>query len=82
MTLKDLLDVLGSDEFLRIGTEHGQGVLFYDRTIHLDKDLPEWVKERPVYNMYSVEERPASSYCQGLESGIVILIDGNENGTI
>lgn len=80
--LKDLLAVLGSGEFLRIGTERGRGFLFYDMTINLDDSLPEWVKERPVHNVHSAEERTANRYCRRLESGLVILIEGDEVGTI
>lgn len=82
MKVKELLNVLGSGENLVIGTVKGRGWLYQNKTIHLDTDLPEWVKERKVFNMYSIEGREGSQYACEIKSGIAVIIEGTEGGII
>lgn len=82
MKLQQLLNVLSGAEFLRIGTEKGKGFIAHDRTIHLDASLPDWVKEREVNCVYSVERREIQEVGSKPTSGIAIIIAGDENGHI
>jgi hypothetical protein len=80
ITLKDVLEIIGSGEFLRITTKDGGGLLFHGRTINLYYSMPERIKNRQVYEMYSVDKRPGDYKCGMLDAGIMIVIDGEERG--
>lgn len=83
MTLRDLLNITSSDEFLRIATKEGRnGFIAYNRVIHLDSDLEDEIKDRTVCHIYSVKKREGSWYCVELEAGLVVVIEGYENGHI
>jgi hypothetical protein len=83
MTLINLLNVLGSGEWVRIATEEGEQWIIADRVIHVDeKEVYSWLKDRQVLNIYTVDKRDANPHCCKIEAGIAIIVTGNENGRI
>lgn len=48
----------------------------------MDSDLEDEIKDRTVCHIYSVEKREGSRYCVELEAGLVVVIEGYENGHI
>lgn len=83
MKLYELINVLGSGAWIRIGTEDGGGWVIYNKTNHVEgSHLYNLLKDRTVINVYDAEGRAETPYCNKLESGIAIIIEGAENGTI
>lgn len=85
MTLRDLHNVLGSGEPIRIATENGEGWLVDTTVIHLD----EWERladfyERKIVNIYTSDGRQSVHFpkVKPLCPAICILVEGIENGTI
>lgn len=79
MTLKDILDVYGAGCYLHIGTECGNGYCWTGKTIQADEALQDWY-ERKVINIYNHEGRERNSSCCELKPGIVVIVEGYEQG--
>lgn len=84
MKLRDLYEVIGSGEPIRIGAEDGRSWLVDTTTIHLD----EWGRfdefiDRTVVNIYTSDGRyDCQSAAQELGPAICVIVEGPENGTI
>jgi hypothetical protein len=83
MKLKDLIDILGSGERIRVATEHGKCWMVDTTVIHFDEHQEyTWLIDRLVTNIYTSDGREETYCCRKLEPAICIIVEGNENGII
>ena len=91
ITLKRMMRIAEPNEPWTIGTEDGEGWLFYfdGEIIHPGTDIPyEELLERHCISVYSRGERKNWKYvklpagvCE-LEAGLAFVVEGDEYGTI
>lgn len=83
MKLKNLIDILGSGERIRVATEHGKCWIVDTTVIHFDEsEHYNNLLDREVVNIYTGNGRKATGYATELEPAICILVVGYENGSI
>lgn len=81
MVLKELLEVLSSSIPYTIGTINGQGwIAYYDG--NYKAVVPDGFMDRLVTNIYQREYRKGLAGCCALKAGLVIIVEGVENGDI
>lgn len=80
MTLNQFLEVLAVGMPYTIGTENGEGWLFYyDGNNHIE--IPDKYLNSTITHIYPREYREKSRWCCELKAGLAIVIEGKENGT-
>lgn len=86
MKLKDFLEVLAVSMPFTVATIEGEGwLLYYDGEHTID--IPGYLADRLILNIYPRSEREkvfthGVLTCCDLKSGLAILVEGCENGSI
>ena len=79
MTVRELLNVTAISEYVRIATRYGRCYVLYD-TAHNLANSQKDIIDREVQSIMSVSEREETSDCIKLQAGILIIVNGSENG--
>ena len=81
MTLKSFLEVLAVSMPFTVGTIEGEGwIVYYDGEHKID--VPDYLADRPITNIYPREGREREKTCCELKAGLAIVVEGYENGSI
>jgi len=79
MTLKSFLEALAISMPFTVGTVDGQGWIVYHDGEH-EREVPNWIADRPITNIYSRDYREQERTCCELKAGLAIIVGGYENG--
>lgn len=82
MKLRKLLKAFNSYDCFTIGTEFGEGWIFYHDGESELKEITGALLERKIVNVYDREGREGDYGCITLNQGYGIIVEGYENGGI
>lgn len=82
MELRKLLKALCHNVCFTIGTEFGEGWLYYYDGESKRDEIPSYLLARNVIDFYDIEGREGDQELLPLNSGYAIIIEGNEKGDI